>query len=219
MVSVPQSIPLKKKPHLGDDPWDSLSSLLKELGEGPPGPITVGEMIDHFGRRAFGAALFVFSAPNLLPLPPGSSTILGLPLLLIAPQLALGVRRPWLPKALARRSVDREVLTRAFARLIPSLQKVERLTAPRLSLLFGPIGDRLIGVVCTLLVLVLILPIPLGNMLPASAIAALGLSLVQRDGALALAGYLLAALSVTVLVLSAGAAVAAAHHLFGVFGL
>ena len=93
------------------------------------------------------------------------------------------------------------------------------LTAPRLSFLFGPVGDRLIGVVCTLLALVLILPIPLGNMLPAAAIAALGLSLVQRDGALALGGYLLAALSVTVLILSAGAAMAAARHLLGVFGL
>jgi hypothetical protein len=74
---------------------------------------------------------------------------------------------------------------------------------PRLLFLFGAWGHRAIGLVCTLLALVLILPIPLGNMLPAAAVSVLSLALVQRDGFLALAGYALAALSAGVLVLAA----------------
>ena len=65
-------------------------------------------------------------------------------------------------------------------------------------------GERLIGLVCTVLALVLILPIPLGNILPAAAVSVLGLALAQRDGALALLGYALAAASASVLVLAAG---------------
>jgi hypothetical protein len=68
--------------------------------------------------------------------------------------------------------------------------------------MFGRAGDIGIGVVCTLLAAVLILPIPLGNLLPAIAVVLLGMSLTQRDGALTLAGYTVSAVSFSVLILS-----------------
>jgi hypothetical protein len=198
---------------------DSLSELLQDLTEGPPGPVRVRDMVDHFGHRAFGAMLFAFSVPNLLPLPPGSSTFLALPLVLLSPQLALGVKSPWLPRRVAERTIERRTLKKTFDKIIPRLRQVERLCAPRLPFMFGPVGDRLIGLICFLLALVLILPIPFGNMLPAAAVAVFALGLTQRDGAMVLLGYLLTAISAGVLVLSAGAVVAAVHHLVRIFGL
>lgn len=198
---------------------DSLSELLQGLTEGPPGPVRVRDMVDHFGRRAFGAMLFAFSVPNLLPLPPGSSTVLGLPLVLLTPQLALGVTSPWLPRGVAERTIDRQTLKKTFDKIIPRLRKVERLCAPRLGFMFGPVGDRLVGLVCFLLAVVLILPIPLGNMLPAAAVAVFALGLTQRDGAMILLGYLLAGASAGVLVLSASAVMAAVRHLARFFGV
>jgi hypothetical protein len=200
-------------------PNDSLSDLLRGLTEGPPGPVRIREVVDHFGHRAFGALLFAFSAPNLLPLPPGASGVLGLPLVLLAPQLALGVQSPWLPRFVAERTIDRQTLARGFSKIIPRLERLERLLAPRLPLLFGPVGDRLIGLTCFLLALVLVLPIPFGNMAPAAAIAALSLGLTQRDGALALIGYLLACLSVGLLALSAHAVMVAIRHLIPILGV
>lgn len=192
--------------------------MLRTLCDGPPGPIRVRDIVDHFGHRAFGAVLFVFSVPNLLPLPPGSSTILGAPLVLISPQLAIGARRPWLPRSVGDRSIDRSALSQTFSRLIPSLEKVETLLAPRLSFLFGPVGDRVIGLMCFLLSLVLILPIPFGNMLPAASISAFALALTQRDGIFALVGYLLTASSFGVLALSAATVYAAVEQLLKFFG-
>jgi hypothetical protein len=75
---------------------------------------------------------------------------------------------------------------------------------PRLSALFSGPGQRLVGLVCTVFAIVLILPIPLGNILPAAAVSVLSLSLVQRDGVLALLGYGLAVASVGVLALAGG---------------
>lgn len=206
-------------PVLSTTPKDAaLSDLLRGLIEGPPGPVSVRDIVDHFGHRAFGAVLFVFSVPNLLPLPPGSSTVLGLPLIIIAPQLAIGARRPWLPRAVADRTVDRSALATAFSKLIPRLEQVERLLAPRLTFLFGAVGDRLIGLICFLLALVLILPIPLGNMAPAASIGVFALSLTQRDGAFALLGYLLTLISGGLLAVSAGAVWAAVEQLIRFFG-
>ena len=116
------------------------------VADGPGDSVTVGELVAHFGPRAFGAVLFVFAMPNLLPLlPPGTSTVLGLPLLLIAPQLALGGRKPWIPNRLARHVVDRETIGRVCQRASPWVKRAEQLTTRRLDFMFGGPGDAVIG--------------------------------------------------------------------------
>src|SRR5690606_41810814 len=106
---------------------------------------------------------------------------------------------------------------KGLPKVLPWLERVEAVSRPRLTFLFGGVGQRLIGVVCTVLALVLILPIPLGNLLPATAVTVLALALVQRDGLLALLGYGLVAASFGVLVLAVGIIVRGAHHLVGIF--
>jgi len=181
-----------------------LSEILRELCDLSHATEDVGTLVGRFGRRSFGALLFLFAAPNLLPLPPGSSTFLGAPLLLFAPQLALGVASPWMPGGLRRRRLDMEGLRGAFLKLIPWVERVERVSTARLTFLFGPVGDRLIGVCCTILAFVLMLPLPLGNLLPAVAISLFALALLQRDGVFALAGYAVTGVSLGILALAAG---------------
>ncbi len=193
-----------------------ISQILRDLGE--QDSLSVGEVVDLFGRRAFGALMFVFSIPNLLPLPPGSSTLLGAPLLLLSPQVALGVSTLWLPRFIDDRKVTGANLLAAFGRLLPWVERIERVSRPRLTFMFGPAGDRVIGVICTLLSFVLILPIPLGNLLPALTIGVLGFSLFQRDGLFALVGYALAAVSGAVLFLAADLVIDGVRHLVNWFG-
>ncbi|ATQ44783.1 exopolysaccharide biosynthesis protein [Caulobacter mirabilis] len=184
----------------------TLSSILREICDDPDPVVTVGEVVHRFGPRAFGALLFFFSAPNWLPLPPGSSTFLAIPLLVITPQIAVGIRSPWLPKFVDSRAMPRATFAKAFERIIPVLERVEKVSRPRLGFMFGPIGDRVIGLTCFLLAVVLSLPIFLGNMPPAAAIAAFGLSLVQRDGLLAVLGFLITGISAGLLIIGGHAA-------------
>lgn len=170
-----------------------------------PGRISLGEVIEGVGGRGFGAMLFILGLMNLLPLPPGATTVLGFPLLILTPQLAAGRRAPWLPVGLTRRTIERATLRRFCARAVPVLRRIERLSTHRLGFLFGRLGDAAIGVVCFLLAAILVLPIPLGNMLPAASVAMFGLSLVQRDGLLTLVAYGMAAASAAVVAGSAAA--------------
>jgi len=196
-----------------------LSAILKELSEeADDATTTVGDLVDGFGRRAFGALIFIFSIPNVLPLPPGSTTILGAPLLLLSPQVAIGARTPWLPRKVREHHVKASDVHRLFGKIIPKLEQVEKLSRPRLTFLFGPVGDRLIGVICTLLSFILILPIPLGNLAPAACIGVLAFALFQRDGVIALIGYALAALSAGLLVASASAVVLGVSKLIEMLG-
>ena len=191
----------------------SLSDVIEGFGEDSRPVLTVGQMLEQFESRAFGAMLLVSGLLNCLPLPPGSSTILSLPILLLAPQIAWGSDVPWLPRKLVEHPLKRDDLRGLFRRLTPIVRRMELVTRPRLKILFGPAGERLIGVVCTLLALVLVLPIPLGNLAPGATVAVLALALLQRDGLLALLGYLMAAVSVGLLVLSAGVVAAAIERL------
>ena len=86
----------------------------------------------------------------------------------------------------------------------PVVRRIEHVSSARLTFLFGPVGDRMIGAVCTLLAFILMLPLLGGNLLPAATISVFAIALIQRDGLLALLGYVLAAISFGVLALAAG---------------
>jgi hypothetical protein len=159
--------------------------------------ISVGDLLEALGDRALAALLFVFAVPNVLPVPPGTSTILGAPLVFLAAQLAFG-RRPWLPALIARRTMTRADFAALVRRIGPSLERAERLLRPRAMGLALPPMEYLVGLVCLLLAVVLVLPVPLGNMLPALAISLLALGILERDGLWILAGLVTAVVSAVV---------------------
>jgi hypothetical protein len=175
-----------------------LSTLLRELVNNPElERISVGDLLSALGDRALASLLFVFAVPNVLPLPPGTSAILGAPLVFLAVQLAFGLR-PWLPALIARRSMTRADFAALVARVEPWLARAERLLRPRATALARPPMEYLIGMVCLVLAVVLVLPVPLGNMLPALAISLLALGVLERDGLWILAGLGAAAVSAVV---------------------
>ena len=193
-------------PHRTHDPKAAipLSAMLREVGAAADGHVSIGDMTERFGPRAFGAVLFIFGLLNLLPWPPGGTTITGTPLLLIAAQMTIGAHTVWLPKAITRRGLDAAVFNKGLGKVLPWLVRLEKVSRPRLGFLFGPIGDRLLGLVCTLLAVIIVLPIFGGNFLPAVAVTVLAISLVLRDGLLALLGYALVASTGALLFLVAG---------------
>lgn len=161
--------------------------------------IAVGDLLESLGDRALAALLFVFAVPNVLPVPPGTSTILGAPLVFLAAQLAFGLR-PWLPSVIASRTMSRTDFATLVRRIGPWLARAERLLRPRATRLVSRPMEHLVGLVCLLLAVVLVLPVPLGNMLPALAISLFALGIMERDGLLILAGF--AASAVTAVVVS-----------------
>lgn len=165
-----------------------LSDMLHALAQdGSRERISVGDLLEALGDRALAALLFVFAFPNVLPVPPGTSALLGTPLIFLAAQLALG-RAPWLPSLIARRSMSRADFAILVRRISPWLKRAERLLRPRLPMLTRPWMECGVGVVCLLLALIVVLPIPLGNMLPALAISLLALGVLERDGLWVAAG-------------------------------
>ena len=170
-----------------------LSDVLEQLAQdGARERISIGDLLNALSDRALGALLFVFACPNALPALPGTSVILGAPLVLLAAQLAFK-RQPWLPGFITRRSMARADFQGMIGRICPWLRRAEKMLRPRASAWALPPMEYLVGLVCLLLAIVVLLPIPLGNMLPALAISILALGILERDGLWIVAGLVTAA--------------------------
>lgn len=174
--------------------------------------LTIGELVDELGERAFGALMFVFAVPNVIPTPPGTSAVLGLPLVILTFQLMIGRQALWLPKRIRDRPISGQLIAGFVRRAVPILARFEKILRPRLSLLVvSNLSERILGLVCFALAVILFLPIPLLNILPSLAIAILALGLAERDGLAAIVGYLVALSCVFVLILVSSALYAAAQ--------
>lgn len=190
------------------EPRQRFSEVLSDLAGRPSPAISIGNVLDAFGDRAFGALMLLFAAPNVLPLPPGMSAVLGAPLLFITAQLMLGRSTLWMPRFIRERSISRDFFTLLTTKLSPTLRRAERFLRPRLGMLLRPLPERVVGAACLLLAIILFLPIPFGNIPPAFAIAAFALGILERDGLATLVGWLSAIGSLLILAAISSAIIA-----------
>jgi hypothetical protein len=165
---------------------ERLSDVLTRLAEPADGSVTLADVLNAVGERSFGALLVMLAIPNMVAgLIPGLSILLGLPLLLISLQVLVGADRPWLPRRLARLEIRRADLRRIVEKARTPLRRLERALQPRLEFLTAPWAERLIGLACVLLSMLVFLPIPFANLVPAAGILLFGFAMLERDGLLA----------------------------------
>lgn len=159
------------------------SQVLEDIGVKDDPKLYLGELVNAFGERGFGALmLFLGLVSAVIGAIPGSTTVLGLPILLIAFQLIIRQDQLWMPRWALKSSIDRNTYREAIAGVLPRLRKIERLSRPRLKIMTSEVSEVLIGVACFILCTILVLPIPGGNLIPSLIIVAFGFGLVQRDG-------------------------------------
>jgi hypothetical protein len=167
------------------------SRVLEDIGAKDDPKLYLGELVNAFGERGFGALMVFFGVLNAIASPiPGSTTILGAPMLLICLQLVIRSDQLWMPAWALKRSIPRESYRATIAKVHKPLHAVERLSRPRLGFMSSEIAEVLIGVVTTLLTLIVMLPIFGGNMFPSLFVALFGFGLMQRDGILIGAAWL-----------------------------
>lgn len=167
------------------------SQVLEDIGVKKDPKLYLGELVDAFGERGFGALMLFFGLMNIaIGIIPGTTTILGAPLLLMGLQLATRADQLWLPKWALRRWIERAAYRSGVEKVLPRVRMVERLSKPRLHMMTSEISEILIGIATVALAGILILPIWGGNLVPALIISTFGFGLMQRDGLVVLVGWL-----------------------------
>lgn len=197
---------------MGSQHTRRLSSVLVQLGETSADRISFNDILSALSERSFGALMILFSALNLLPLPPGTSTIFGIPLVLLSIQMLIGFEKPWFPAFIRQKSMRIESYRSFIAKLQPVLMRFEKLARPRYWLVPQIIVERVVSIVALLMSLIVILPIPLINQMPALSIVLLSIGLGEQDGVWLGTGLLVAALAAGIAIgLGASVGLAALH--------
>ena len=194
----------KVRPGAGSD---VLVDVLDQLAGSIEGErARVGDVIDAFDDRSAGALITVIgliAAAPVIGAIPGMSVLTGGLILLIAGQAVAGVSPPWVPSALRNRTMDRATLDTGTEKARPYARWVDRFVQPRLGWLVAGWGQRRMLALAVCLLALAMFPlalVPWGVQAPATGIVLLGVALIGRDGAFALGGYALAALTAYVLV-------------------
>ena len=190
-------------------PVSNLQGLLDELealGHGGE-TVSMADIQQRLGRRAFGPMLLAAALPSLTPIAtiPALPSILSVIVIFTAGQLVLGRHEFWLPRAILDRSVSRATMVRVIGFLRPVARFVDRLIKPRLVALTGEPFVRVIAACCCFLALfkVPLEFVPFTGGIPAFPIAVYGLGLMARDGAVVIFGMVATVLAFILLALIA----------------
>lgn len=145
--------------------------------------MSLAEIVGRLRARSFGILLILFAAPNMIPTPPGFSTIGGILIMLVALQLVALRRAMWMPETIAKRRVQTTTLTRIVGFIVPKLKRIERFARPRAIGMTRLRARQPLGLLVLLLGFIMALPIPVvGNIPPAIAITLIGFGMIERDG-------------------------------------
>ena len=162
----------------------SLAEGLHEMLENASGDrVFMRQFFECFREKGFGILLMMFALPSALPVPaPGYSIPFGIILALLAGQLILGRKIPWLPEWVLRISFKRSFMEKVVPAGIAFLTRTETLVRPRFQWFSGRLLQLLPALIVIVMASFMMIPIPGTNTAPAMVIFLIGLGLSQNDG-------------------------------------
>lgn len=155
--------------------------------------LTIAELQTALKGRGVAMLLLLFTLPFCFIPIPGLSIPFGIAVLLMGIRIAFA-QKPWLPKFILQRSLSPSRLSKLLRMGMRFARIMEKVVKPRLRFLHHwPGAMNLIGIGISLcgLLLLLPLPIPFSNILPAWGVVFLAAGMMERDGLMVLIGHFL----------------------------
>ncbi len=153
-------------------------------------PLTLADILAETSERSFLLIIGLLALPFLFPMPPGISTVLGSACLFLSVQMAIGQRTPWLPRRIATFHLPQVFVVQLIKSLGRVAKVTEKITKPRWPRFSQNASVLRINGICLLwLTLLLMLPIPFTNPIPATGMLLLAISTLEKDGLLMFLGY------------------------------
>ncbi|WP_279478023.1 exopolysaccharide biosynthesis protein [Aureimonas sp. SK2] len=179
----------------------SVGETLDELKRSADGKdtVTIRTVIDAFDSRSYGAFLLVPALLEISPIGgiPGVPTVIAAIIALFAAQILFGQKAMWLPGFLGSRRLSSDRLHKAIDKLRPLARFMDRWFHGRLPLLTSTPFMKGAALACVLLAFTVppLELVPFASTAPMAAVAAFGLAMLVRDGALMVVAYALTILT------------------------
>ncbi|TAH13498.1 MAG: hypothetical protein EAZ11_01255 [Curvibacter sp.] len=161
-------------------------------------PLRLQQLFRLHGKAGPGALLVVLAVPCLLPLP-GTGSLMSLGLVALAWMIWRHFPRLVMPRRVGRFQLSAPMARRALHSLAWLYEQSARLMRARLRWWVQP-GHRVwLAPLVAAMAAIIFMPIPFGNIVPASVLLLIGLGLVFEDGLALLAGAAMGVVLVMVL--------------------
>lgn len=190
MAAIPS--PSQHNPDLGQRPKlsEQVERISGHIGSRSP---ELRELFESVAPHAYMLLILILVVPFMQPIPlPVVSTPVGAVVALLGLQIFLGWKA-WLPERLLAVRLAPRTMLLVVAASTKILRWMERLTKPRLGWLANWWPARKFALFMVVIGgLVLMMPPPIFNIMPAWSVGLLVVGLLERDGAFVLGGYAVA---------------------------
>jgi hypothetical protein len=177
--------------------------------------LTLDEFLAGLQGRSYAFAIAALNLPNCIPTGiPWLSTITGLPMVFLLVQFFAGRPVPSLPGFVGRRGLQRGKLHHFLDRARRFIRWLENTVHARHEWWVNGMPRHALLAAWAANIVILALPIPFDNLLPAWAILFFCLALIEDDGVMAMLGWLFTVLTSlwTIFLLMLGHAAAMAAY-------
>lgn len=195
---------------------EQLSAIIDVL---PDEGLSLGRLLEIFGDEGLLLLTLLLTLVFLIPVSiPGVSTVFGAAILLVGVSRLLG-RTLWLPARIRDRPLPAARLRPALGAGIKWVTRLEKVSRPHRmrALVDGRLPELVNNLAFILAAVLLMAPfgfVPFSNTLPALALLAYAIGLIQRDGIAMLIGHVATVLTIAYFALLIGGGGVAARELF-----
>lgn len=161
--------------------------------------VTMRELVDAVGQGGLGGAIMLLGVITALPtfgIP--VATVVSLGILSLGAQLVRGDQHIALPDKVSQLAINSRAGRKLIYRTSRILAWIEKRTAPRWGFLTQASLYPAIGLIVLVMAFIILLPIPLGNLVPSIATVLIGAGLMAKDGVLVALGLGTSGLAIAV---------------------
>lgn len=177
------------------------SVIIKNIGEKDlESQTTIAELMQDFQDNGILLAMIFFALPIAVPLPypPGFTTIVGVPLIILSYQLLIGSSKVKLPQKINDYKIKNSILNTISNKMVPIVESVEKYIKPRYGFAKSVYCEQLIGLISLIAAIAIAIPLPFTNAIPALGISVMCLGQLNRDGLVIGAGILISFVGIAI---------------------
>lgn len=197
-----------------------ISTIFHRLGQKNKESSTkISELLADFHENGFLLTMIFFALPVAIPLPypPGFTTIMGTPLLILSLQMLFGYRQVSLPSKINNYMVSNDLLIKISSKILPILKFTEKYIKPRYKFAKSVYCEQFVGLISLICSISVIIPLPLTNALPSTGIIIMSLGLLNRDGLTILVGFATSVIGVIIASIAVIATWLSMKYIFNLF--
>ncbi|WP_341762117.1 MULTISPECIES: exopolysaccharide biosynthesis protein [unclassified Candidatus Tisiphia] len=198
----------------------TVSSVFYKLGQKEKKEKTrISELLVDFHENGLLLTILFFAIPVAIPLPypPGFTTIVGIPLMILSMQMLLGFRQVSLPSKINNYQISNDILINISDKIVPKIKFVEKYIRPRFSFAASIYCEQFIGLISLICSIAISIPLPLTNAIPALGITIMALGLLNRDGLTIVLGFITSIVGLIIAFIAISASWISIKYLFNLF--